>query len=450
MVGKSLAYRIISLSGIWIIIALVLTAMLLVYFYRDHIDQHYDNHVNLHLEELVEASTYLPDGSFDLAFSPSDPRYHDLHSGWYWEVRQGTSTIRRSPSLGEDTLDIGNVLLSTDMVIQEIVGPTQELLRVHIFNKHVGSQHEPLLLLATAPATGFSDEVLNYSNEVTASFVLLGIGLLFVVVIQVRVALRPLKAISTGIGQIREGKASKLTPTKLIEVQPLVDELNNLLDHNAVLLKRARNRLADLAHCVKNPLTVINNETRNMETRQRELITQQIGEITRNVDHCLSRARASGTGNVLGFRSSIKTVAEDLVYAMRRIHKSRNLEYDLSQLNECWFRGEGQDLEEMIGNLVDNASKWANKCVRIRCEPDGDRLLLIVEDDGPGIPGEKFKDVVQRGHKLDESMPGHGQGLGIVNDIADLYGGTLNLGKSELGGLRTELDLPLVLPGSGN
>ena len=444
VVGKSLAYRIISLSGIWIIIALVITAMLLVYFYRDHIDQHYDNHVNLHLEELVEASRFLPDGSFELAFSPSDPRYHDLHSGWYWEVKQGASTLRRSPSLGEDTLDIGSLLPGMEVIIHEITGPAQENLRVHIFKKQLDPQREPLLLLATAPSTGFTDEVLNYSNHITVSFLLLGIGLLLVVVVQVRVALKPLQAISTGIGQIREGKASKLPSNHLVEVQPLVDELNNLLDHNAVLLKRARNRLADLAHCVKNPLTVINNETRNMEADQKALITQQISEITRNIDHYLSRARTFGTGNVLGSRSNIKTVAEDLVYAMQRIYKSRDLEFDFSQLKECWFRGEGQDLEEMVGNLMDNACKWAKSRVLICCKPDGDRLVLIVEDDGPGIPEESFKDVIQRGHKLDDSIPGHGQGLGIVNDIADLYDGSLKLGKSKWGGLKAELDLPIA------
>ena len=444
VVGKSLAFRIISLSSIWIVFALVITAMLLVYFYRDHMDQHFDNHVNLHLEELIEASRYLPDGTFDLAFSPSDPRYHDLHSGWYWEVKQGSSTMNRSPSLGKNSLDTGDIQAGAQVQIHEISGPVNEQLRVHIIELRPDPQREPLLLMASAPATGFTDDVLNYSNHITFSFMSLGIGLLLVVVLQVQLALRPLKAISTGISRIREGKASKLPPNSLTEVQPLVDELNNLLDHNTVLLKRARNRLADLAHSVKNPLTVINNESRNMTDVQRELITQQTSEISRNIDHYLSRARAFGTKNILASRSSIREVADDIVYALKQIYLDRNLEFDTSQLMGCWFRGEGQDLEEMLGNLMDNACKWAENQVLVRCEPEQDRLILTVEDDGPGVSEENFHEVIRRGVKLDESISGHGQGLGIVNDIAELYDGSLTLGKSKLGGLKAVLNLPIA------
>lgn len=442
MVRKSLAFRIITLSGIWIIMGLVLTALLLVYFYRDHIARHFDEHVSLHLEELVEASGFLPDGTFDLSFKPSDPRFHILHSGWYWEVKQSGITLKRSPSLGESSLDTGMAQVSLSVVVHEMSGPIQEQLRVHIVEISPDPRYEPLLLLVTAPMTGITDDVQDYSNHIIISFLILGIGLLIAVVLQVRVALKPLQAISTGIGGVREGKASNLPQDYPKDVQPLVDELNNLLEHNAVLLKRARNRLGDLAHSVKNPLTVINNEARNMEPGQSELILSQTREITKSVDHYLSRARAFGTGNVLGSRSNVKSVAEDLVYAMQRIYQQRGLAFEFSQLNDCWFRGEGQDLEEMLGNLMDNASKWANRKVVVHCNTEKNRLVLTVEDDGPGIPEEKLEDVMHRGRKLDDSRPGHGQGLGIVKDIADLYGGNLKLGKSELGGLRAELDLP--------
>ena len=145
---------------------------------------------------------------------------------------------------------------------------------------------------------------------------------------------------------------------------------------------------------------------------------------------------------MLGSRTSIKTVAEDLVYAMQRIYQDRGLQFDLSCLQGCWFKGEGQDLDEMLGNLLDNASKWAESRVVIGCGPNNDRLEIIVEDDGPGIDEEEFENVMRRGHKLDESMPGHGQGLGIVKDIAALYGGSLKLAKGEMGGLLAKLDLP--------
>jgi len=439
---NSLARRIIALSGAWVVMALTISALLLVYSYRDHAARHYDEHVSMHLEELLDASELNQDGNFELRFDPSDPRYQDLHSGWYWEVKRSKQSLKRSPSLGNSGLSIGDVKATRSVVIHKLVGPVGDKLRVQVVEVEVEPGREPLVFLASAPLTGYTDDVLNYSTHIIGSFLLLGIGLLMAVVLQVRTALKPLKAIGTGIGEIREGRASKLPSSSLEDVQPLVDELNNLLDHNAVLLKRARNRLADLAHSVKNPLSVINNEARNMESDQRELVLRQTRDISKNVDHYLSRARTFGTEKVLGSRSEVKSVVEDLVYAMQRIYQDRELDYDFSDLMECWFRGEGQDLEEMMGNLLDNASKWAGTRVLIHTESEGDRLLLFVEDDGPGIPETEIENVMRRGHKLDESKPGHGQGLGIVKDIVDLYGGKLLLGKSRLGGLQARLDLP--------
>ena len=441
-VRNTLAFRIIALSSIWIVIALVFTGAMLVSNHREHTAQHYDAHVKMHLEELTGASQFVDDGRFNLAFQPSDPRYHDLYSGWYWEVKQAGKTLKRSPSLGENNLDMKDKQPTGDVVIHEISGPNNEILRVHVIQIAVDPNRDPLVFLATAPTEGITEDVVDYSNHIVFNFIALGIGLLLAVLLQVRVALKPLKAISTRISEIRAGKTRKLPEDQLEDVQPLVDELNNLLDHNAVLVKRARNQLGDLAHSVKNPLTVINNAAHDMEAGQRDLILRQTTDISRSVDHYLSRARTYGTEKVLGSRSSIKTATEDLVYAMQRIYLKRNLIFDLSRSQGCWFRGEAQDLEEMLGNLMDNACKWARSRVRICCGTNDDRLEIMVEDDGPGIAQEEFESVMRRGHKLDDSKPGHGQGLGIVKDIAALYGGSLNLARSELGGLQAKLDLP--------
>ena len=441
---NTLAFRIIALSSVWIIISLVVTAVMLVSNHREHTAHHYDAHVAMHLEELTGASHFTNSGRFELAFNPSDPRYANLYSGWYWEVKQGGKTLKRSESLGENNLDLKSTVPSSEVLIHEIEGPQKEILRVHVIEIRVDPNREPLVFLATAPTTGITEDVGEYSNHIIFGFIALGIGLLLAVVLQVRVALRPFKAISRRISDIREGKADKLPEDQLEDVQPLVDELNNLLDHNAVLVKRARNQLGDLAHSVKNPLTVINNAAHNLEPGQKDLILRQTKDISKNVDHYLSRARTYGTEKVLGSRTSIKTVAEDLVYAMQRIYQNRDLEFDLSGLKGCgcWFKGEGQDLEEMLGNLMDNACKWAKNLVVISCGPNHDRLEVVVEDDGPGIDEKEFENVMRRGHKLDESIPGHGQGLGIVKDIAALYGGSLKLAKCEMGGLQAKLDLP--------
>ena len=157
-----------------------------------------------------------------------------------------------------------------------------------------------------------------------------------------------------------------------------------------------------------------------------------------------SSARIFGTENVLGTHSQVKAVAADLVFALRRIYKDRNLEFDLGELCSCTFRGEAQDLEEMLGNLMDNACKWASGKVAVGCEKKAGRVLLRVEDDGPGILEPDIEKVLKRGHRMDENVQGHGLGLNIVQEISELYGGTLNLRRSQLGGLCAELDLPSV------
>jgi signal transduction histidine kinase len=442
LMRNTLAFRIIALSSIWIIIALVFTAMMLVANHREHTAQHYDAHVKMHMEELTGASYFTQDGRFRLAFNPSDPRYRELYSGWYWEVKQAGKTLKRSPSLGEANLDLKDIEPTSSMTVHEIAGPQRKTLRVHLVELSVNPEYEPLEFLATAPTEGITEDVVEYSNHIVFNFIALGIGLLLAVVLQVRVALKPLKAISNRIADIRAGKVTKLPEDQLEDVQPLVDELNNLLDHNAALVKRARNQLGDLAHSVKNPLTVINNAVHGLEAVQRDLILQQTKDISRSIDHYLSRARTYGTEKILGSRTSIKTAAEDLVYAMQRIYQDRDLVFDLSRLQACWFKGEVQDLEEMLGNLLDNACKWAKSRVQISCGTSDGRLEITVEDNGPGINDKEYENVMHRGNRLDDTKPGHGQGLGIVKDIAALYGGSLKLARSELGGLQAKLNLP--------
>ena len=179
-----------------------------------------------------------------------------------------------------------------------------------------------------------------------------------------------------------------------------------------------------------------------MHDERGSLILKQTSDISKNIDHYLSRARTFGTEKVLGARSGVKTAVGDMVFVMQRIYKDQGLSIDCNSVPECWFRGEVQDLEEVLGNLMDNACKWAESIVRIGVDVVGDRFVITVEDDGPGIPDDEIENVMFRGHRLDESKPGHGQGLGIVKDIVALYGGSLTLERSSLGGVQVKVNLP--------
>jgi len=440
---RSLTKRIIAFSIFWIVLALLATALLLGQLYREHIQEHYDAHVFTHVEELIAAVRTDEQGRPGLHREPTDPRFHRPNSGWYWEVISGDTPVVKSASLKDRQLDLSGVVPDESHGVQIIDGPYGEKLRAYVV--HVSYAQDPgsLTFVATAPEYQISDDVKDFATHLLVSFLVLAVGLSVAVVMQVRVALKPLKAIRQGISDIKSGATERLSQDFPSDIQPLVDELNFLLDHNEMLLKRARNQLGDLAHAVKNPLTVIRNEARSLQSKEGQLILEQTHIMAGNIDHYLSRARIYGKKDAIGYRTSVHSVLDDIAYAVGHIYKDRKIEIKLLCVEDKWFRGEAQDLEEMAGNLLDNACKWARHEVHVNCETQGDSLRLTIEDDGPGIDEEHRQEVLRRGRRLDESQPGHGQGLGIARDIAQLYGGSLELDRSTtLGGLQVTLNLP--------
>jgi signal transduction histidine kinase len=247
------------------------------------------------------------------------------------------------------------------------------------------------------------EDVADFNQHILASFLVLGVGLTVAVIVQVVLALKPLKAVRAAIADVKSGNSSRVQGDFPRDLEPLVDELNFLIDHNEVLLRRARNQLGDLAHAVKNPLTVIRNEARGMTNPQGQLILDQSHVMANSIDHALSRARMHGQRDAMGYRTSVREVIEDLAYAMDHIHRDRKIDIDLSGISNCWFRGEAQDLEEMAGNLLDNACKWAEAQVRVSCSTTDRRLHIMVDDDGPGIPESHRNEVMNLGRRLDES-----------------------------------------------
>lgn len=437
-----LTTRIIVLSIFGIVTTLLVTALLITWLYRDHIEQHYDAHLFTHVEELIGAVTFEPGGVFSLFREPSDPRFNRLHSGWYWQVMAGSRALARSRSLGDRVLEIGKLNFDENHDVQTLSDTGGGTLRARVVHISHENLPEPITIVATAPQLQIMDDVADFRTHILVSFLAVAVGLSIAVFFQVSVALRPLKAIRAGITDIQSGAINRLPKNFPVDVQPVVDKLNALLDHNETLLKRARTQLADLAHVLNTPLTVIRNEARNLASREGQLILDQAHAMSANLDHYLSRARISGQSDVLGYQTSIKSVVEDLRFAVERIYRERDIRVKLCSKGDCRFRGEVQDLEEMLGNLIDNACKWARNRVEIRCRLDEDRLILSIEDDGPGIADKDLDVVFERGRKLDESAPGYGQGLSIVKDIAELYGGELRLSKSSMGGLLAELELP--------
>ena len=289
-------------------------------------------------------------------------------------------------------------------------------------------------------------ETKDFTGTLIWAFALLGLGLIAAIVLQVRVGLLPLRRVRDSLARIRDGKARRLEGKFPAEIAPLAGELNSLIQHSEEVVGRARTHVANLAHFLKTPLTVLSSEADAQPGPLADQVKRQVDSMRRQVDHYLARGRAAGSLDVLGNRAKVKSVLDDLARVLEQIHEQRGIAIEVECPATLFFRGDRQDLEEMAGNLMDNACKWAKGRVVARAVADsGARWNLTVEDDGPGLRPEDRERVLERGERLDESVPGSGLGLSIVEDIAKLYGGSLELGTSAVGGLAATLNLPAII-----
>jgi signal transduction histidine kinase len=276
-----------------------------------------------------------------------------------------------------------------------------------------------------------------------------GFGLVGATVVQVRYGLKPLGAIERGLADIRSGRARRLEGDLPAEIEPLRAELNALIQANQDTIERARTQVGNLAHALKTPLAVMINEAREERTPFGDKIAEQ-GDIMRDqVNHYLDRARVAAQLGVIGTVTDVESVLRGLIRAVSRIYRERHIDIVAECPPGVRFRGERQDLEEMLGNLLDNACKWAGSQVTARVvvrEADGQRPHRVVEitvaDDGPGLNTEQRTQAVKRGRRLDESKPGSGLGLSIVADLVQGYGGTFHMEAAPSGGLSARLVLP--------
>ncbi|MDA0338636.1 MAG: ATP-binding protein, partial [Proteobacteria bacterium] len=286
-------------------------------------------------------------------------------------------------------------------------------------------------------------------QALVAALGFLGAGLVAAVIVQVRYGLRPLRHLQAALGRVRSGDADRLEGEYPREIAPVVGELNALIDHNAEVVARARTHVGNLAHALKTPISVLMNDSDADDTPLAGVVKHQVEVMRRYVDHYLVRARTAASGTVIGSRTLVLPALQSLKRTLDRIHADRRLSITISGGERLNFRGERQDFDEVLGNLMDNACKWATSKVHVSVEKQQAVLVFSVEDDGPGISDEQQQTALGRGKRLDEAVSGSGLGLSIVKDIAGLYGGGVFLGRSSLGGLKVELTLPAAANAGG-
>src|SRR5579871_1620288 len=453
---SSLATRLFLSATAWVVVILVITGFILSSVYRDATERAFDRRLNLYLRTLI-AEVATPDEPPDRQFqSLGEPLFELPLSGWYWQITRidtDKPDVRASRSLWDKKLpkleDQGIELSPAGIRIGYVDGPEGQTLRIVERPVDLGADGKFLVAVA-GDASEIFDETRTFDYYLGGTFAVLGFVLLLTTIFQVRFGLAPLKRISEAIADIRSGRTERLEGNFPVEIAPLARETNALIDANRGIVERARTHVGNLAHAIKTPLSVIVNEASAHGPDPFASKVLEQAEVMRNqVAHHLERARIAARVTVVATVTEVAPAIEALRRTMEKIHRDRGIAIEVKADANARFRGERQDLEEMAGNLVDNACKWAASRVFVEVLVEqaakagtAPMLRIVVDDDGRGLSETERAQVSRRGQRLDESKPGSGLGLSIVVDLAALYGGSLTLGSAPTGVLRAELLLP--------
>jgi signal transduction histidine kinase len=455
---NSLAFRLGALAAVWSILGLAAGVLVLSQVFRESAERSLDSRLVADVEDVVGVVELDCEGTVVFSRPHVTERFFNPFGGWYWQISSSGKPSRglaRSRSLWDQWLALDPVV-TTKVRMGYVTGPKQQRLRYaeRLVSLPATEESEngkkciggDFRFLVAADMKDVDADVARFNSTLFWSIAILGAGLIGAMILQVRWGLAPLDHVSKSLANIREGRADKLEGPFPTEIQPLADELNALVAHNAEVVSRARTHVGNLAHFLKTPLSVLANEVQGATGPLAEAVARQVQTMRRQVDHYLARARTVGSAQVIGARADVAPIISDLTRALNKIYASRGIHVEKVCPDGLIFRGDRSDLEEMVGNLLDNACKFAEGEVTVTVStPRAGRLKVAVCDDGPGLNEEQKKRVLERGERLDESKPGSGLGLGIVKEIASLYGGSLSLTRAEAGGLSAELDLPAVV-----
>jgi signal transduction histidine kinase len=450
--GRSLAFRLVASAAVWSLVVLAAAGWGLSQLYRESVMRQLDASLSDVVGGLVVSVEPTADGGVQLTETPRDPRFASTFSGRYWQMfKQGADgramAVGQSASLWDFELKPPADLKAGEERVFEMPGPDRQRLRLKAQKLDIQGAGAPVVFVAASDRREADNEVNRFTLTLLAALTALAAGLIAAVVIQVRVALAPLGRLQADVAEVRRGRAAQLEGDYPSEVAPLAVELNKLLDHNREVVERARTHVGNLAHALKTPISVLLNEARASEGPLAKLVAGQAEGMASNIDHYLRRAQAAARAETLGARAPVKEVLDNLARMLERLYgRQKDLEITVEAPVDAVFRGEKQDLEEMAGNLMENACKYGGGqvLVTLRAGSGDQPLEIIVDDDGPGLSPDTRARALKRGERLDESTPGQGLGLSIAVELAALYGGALALEEAELGGLRARLSLPVA------
>ena len=434
----------VLIAAAWIIPLLVIGGFSLERIMSATIYRNFDGQLNYALTAMVSSAEIGPGGEVFFSRPLGDQRFFEPYSGLYWQVTAPGQAPFRSRSLWDRALD-PRLDEAPDTRPHAYSSDELGTESLRVVERNAIIPGSPLSFrFQVAQSSGDLDAQLSRLHSVLGwSLSALGGGLLALVALQATYGLLPLRRVSQAISSVRSGDTTRVVGAFPPEVAPLVGELNALLDHTEAQAEGARMHAGNLAHALKTPMSVLIGEARSDAPDLPDSVLREAAIMQRHVDHHLARARAVGRRAAVGARADVWPSLTALQRAITQIQSKRDVVIDIAGDQTLAFRGERQDLEEMLGNLLDNAAKYGGGRVFVSVSRNGVMLHITVEDDGPGIPEARRSELFQRGARLDTILPGTGLGLAIVRDVAEIYQGSVELGESdELGGLLVTLKLP--------
>ncbi len=452
--ARSIASRLFLSAAFWSTLILAFAGLGLSALNARWTEANFDDQLGVYLKALIANALPNEEGK-GVAPAEVAPQFELAFSGWYWQITRLDSSppeIRASKSLFATQLP--HLLeVSPDHGAARsgyVIGPGGRELRMVEREIDAGDEGRYLVQVA-ANADVFLAQEHGFEWALAATFLTLALALIGSTALAVRYGLRPLRALRDGVAAIRRGEAEHVAGEFPQDVAPLAAEVNQLIDANREIVERARTQVGNLAHALKTPLSVLINEADSGSANLPGKVREQAEIMRQQVAFYLDRARAAARARAVGVVTDVKPVVEGLVRTFEKLHAEESLNFTVSLQDGLKFRGESQDLTDLIGNLLDNAGKWARETVSIRASrvPGGAKhagafLIAEIDDDGPGLEPGARAEAMERGKRLDESRPGSGLGLSIVVDLAASYGGSLQLEESRLGGLHAVLRLPCV------
>ncbi|RNJ51190.1 ATP-binding protein [Methylocystis hirsuta] len=448
---RSIAARLFLTAAAMSSVVLIVASILLTAYYRSEADEVFERRLDVYLRAIVADVSESGQEGRTGPGQLGDPQFELPGSGWYWQITRlddKSHDIKASRSLFANTLP----KLSDLGVAAEVggfrrgYGPGPDGRRLRIVERVIDVGDLGIYLVQVAGSgEEMEEQIARFRFALIVAFAALAIALAIGAAFQVRFGLRPLRQLQRELASIRGGERERIMDAYPSEVAPLAEELNLLIGANRDILERARTQVGNLAHALKTPLSVIVNEADSAPGQLAGKVQEQAQIMRDQISFYLDRARAAARGGALGAATQIAPSIEALLRAFSKIYGDKGVIFSGGADPRLRFLGERQDLEEMIGNLLDNAGKWAKSQVTIDvCVEGASRptLRVTIDDDGPGLATHLRAAATQRGRRLDETKPGSGLGLSIVVDLAAAYGGSLQLDDSPSGGLRAELRLP--------